>query len=180
MDKFIYPAEARFHDELEKNRRGGNPWQVIRVMEELKNQARAENLWNLFLAAIRARRRSHETRIRSLVRDHGRSHIAPEAFNCSAPDTGNMEAGSLWNPEQQQRWLVRCSPRDASVQAFAMTEPVRRVMPRTSQASSCATGDHYVINGNKWWTSGAADPRCETCIFMGKTNPEAAVIANNP
>jgi len=175
MDKFIYPAESRFHDELEKNRRGGNPWQVIRVMEELKNQARAENLWNLFLPQSEHGAGLTNLEYAPLCEIMGRSHIAPEAFNCSAPDTGNMEVLARYGtPEQQQRWLVPLlEGRIRS--AFAMTEPDVASSDATNiQASIVRDGDHYVINGNKWWTSGAGDPRCEILIFMGKTNPEAS------
>jgi acyl-CoA dehydrogenase len=153
MDKFIYPAESRFHDELEKNRRGGNPWQVIRVMEELKNQARAENLWNLFLPQSEHGAGLTNLEYAPLCEIMGRSHIAPEAFNCSAPDTGNMEVLARYGtPEQQQRWLVPLlEGRIRS--AFAMTEPDVASSDATNiQASIVRDGDHYVINGNKWWT----------------------------
>ena len=116
VDKFIYPAESRFHDELEKNRRGGNPWQVIRVMEELKNQARAENLWNLFLPQSEHGAGLTNLEYAPLCEIMGRSHIAPEAFNCSAPDTGNMKCWlAMEPPNSSSAGWFRCS-RDASVQ----------------------------------------------------------------
>jgi acyl-CoA dehydrogenase len=175
MDKFIYPAESRCHDELGKNRRGGNPWQASRVMEELKNQARAEQLWNLFLPQSAHGAGLTTLEYAPLCEIMGRSHIGPEAFNCSAPDTGNMEVLARYGtPEQQQRWLVPLlEGRIRS--AFAMTEPDVASSDATNiQSAIVRDGDHYVLNGSKWWTSGAGDPRCEILIFMGKTNPQAS------
>jgi acyl-CoA dehydrogenase len=175
MDAHVYPAEPLFHEELEKNRRGGNPWQVSQVIEELKLKARAQNLWNLFLPHSEHGAGLTNLEYAPLCEIMGRSHIAPEAFNCSAPDTGNMEVLARYaTPEQQQRWLVPLL--DGRIRsAFAMTEPDVASSDATNiQASIVRDGGHYVINGTKWWTSGAGDPRCEILIFMGKTNPDAS------
>ena len=175
MDELVYPAEARFHEEIEHNRRDGNPWQVSQVMEELKRHARAAGLWNLFLPESELGAGLSNLEYAPLCEIMGRSHIAPEAFNCSAPDTGNMEVLARYGTEaQRQRWLVPLlEGRIRS--AFAMTEPDVASSDATNvQSSIVQDGSDYVINGRKWWTSGAGDPRCEILIFMGKTNPEAS------
>jgi acyl-CoA dehydrogenase len=175
MDEFVYPAEARFHAEIEHNRRGGNPWQVSKVMEDLKGRARAAGLWNLFLPGSELGAGLTNLEYAPLCEIMGRSHIAPEAFNCSAPDTGNMEVLARYGTEaQRQRWLVPLlEGRIRS--AFAMTEPDVASSDATNvQSSIVQDGSDYVINGRKWWTSGAGDPRCEILIFMGKTNPAAS------
>jgi acyl-CoA dehydrogenase len=175
MDDHVYPAELRFHEEMEKNRHAGNPWQPTRVMEELKRKARAENLWNLFLPHSEHGAGLTNLEYAPLCEIMGRSHIAPEAFNCSAPDTGNMEVLARYaTPPQQERWLKPLL--DGRIRsAFAMTEPDVASSDATNiQSSIVRDGSHYVINGRKWWTSGAGDPRCEILIFMGKTNPAAA------
>jgi acyl-CoA dehydrogenase len=174
MDDHVYPAEALYHEELEKNRRAGNPWQVTKVVEDLKKKARAADLWNLFLPHSEHGAGLTNLEYAPLCEIMGRSHIAPEAFNCSAPDTGNMEVLARYaTKEQQQRWLVPLL--DGKIRsAFAMTEPSVASSDATNiQSSIVRDGDSYVINGRKWWTSGAGDPRCEILIFMGKTNPEA-------
>jgi acyl-CoA dehydrogenase len=174
MDAHIYPAEARFAEEIDANRRRGNPWAPTEVMEELKRTAKAANLWNLFLPHSEHGAGLTNLEYAPLCEIMGRSEIAPEAFNCSAPDTGNMEVLARYaTPEQQQRWLVPLlEGRIRS--AFAMTEPDVASSDATNiQSSIVRDGDHYVINGRKWWTSGAGDPRCEILIFMGKTDPAA-------
>src|SRR5277367_5131167 len=174
MDTYIYPSEPRFEEELDKNRRDGNPWRPTAVMEELKSKAKAQNLWNLFLPHSEHGAGLSNLEYAPLCEIMGRSHIAPEAFNCSAPDTGNMEVLARYaTPEQQQRWLVPLL--DGKIRsAFAMTEPRVASSDATNIESAIVRdGDSYVINGRKWWTSGAGDPRCEILIFMGKTNPEA-------
>jgi acyl-CoA dehydrogenase len=174
MDAHVYPAEPLYHKELEANRRAGNPWQVTKVVEDLKKKARAADLWNLFLPHSEHGAGLTNLEYAPLCEIMGRSHIAPEAFNCSAPDTGNMEVLARYATKaQQQRWLVPLL--EGKIRsAFAMTEPSVASSDATNiQASIVRDGDSYVINGRKWWTSGAGDPRCEILIFMGKTNPEA-------
>jgi acyl-CoA dehydrogenase len=174
MDNHVYPAEVPYHKELEENRRAGNPWQVTKVIEDLKKKAKAADLWNLFLPHSEHGAGLTNLEYAPLCEIMGRSHIAPEAFNCSAPDTGNMEVLARYATKaQQQRWLVPLL--DGKIRsAFAMTEPNVASSDATNiQSSIVRDGDSYVINGRKWWTSGAGDPRCEILIFMGKTNPEA-------
>ena len=173
MDDCVYPAEARFREEAHA---AADPWSTPPVMEELKAEARRRGLWNLFLP------RTHEhgagltnLQYAPLAEITGRNPwIAPEAINCSAPDTGNMELLSLFGtPEQQERWLApMLEGRVRS--AFSMTEPE----VASSDATNIATrierdGDDYVINGRKWWTSGAMSPRCELLIVMGVTDADA-------
>jgi acyl-CoA dehydrogenase len=174
MENHVYPAEALYHKELEENRRAGNPWQVTKVVEDLKKKAKAADLWNLFLPHSEHGAGLTNLEYAPLCEIMGRSHIAPEAFNCSAPDTGNMEVLARYATKaQQQRWLVPLL--EGTIRsAFAMTEPNVASSDATNiQSSIVRDGDSYVINGRKWWTSGAGDPRCEILIFMGKTNPEA-------
>src|SRR5580704_1410880 len=171
MDAHIYPNERRFHEEVERDR-----WKPTRIIEELKVKARAEGLWNLFLPNDERGAGLTNLEYAPLCEIMGRSHLAPEAFNCSAPDTGNMEVLARYaTPEQQQRWLVPLL--DGKIRsAFAMTEPDVASSDATNiQSSIVRDGAHYVINGRKWWTSGAGDPRCELLIFMGKTDPSAAL-----
>jgi acyl-CoA dehydrogenase len=175
MDRHVYPAEPLYHQEMEENRRAGNPWQVTRTIEDLKKKARAENLWNLFLPHSEHGAGLTNLEYAPLCEIMGRSHLAPEAFNCSAPDTGNMEVLARYaTPAQQQRWLAPLL--DGKIRSgFAMTEPNVASSDATNIESAIVReGDSYVINGRKWWTSGAGDPRCEILIFMGKTNPQAS------
>ncbi|MEO7208659.1 MAG: acyl-CoA dehydrogenase family protein [Steroidobacteraceae bacterium] len=174
MENHVYPAEPLYHQELTENRRAGNPWQVTKVVEDLKMKARSADLWNLFLPHSEHGAGLTNLEYAPLCEIMGRSHIAPEAFNCSAPDTGNMEVLARYATQaQQQRWLAPLL--DGKIRsAFAMTEPSVASSDATNiQSSIIRDGDSYVINGRKWWTSGAGDPRCEILIFMGKTNPEA-------
>ena len=175
MDEHVYPNEPRFHDEIEQNRARGNVWVPTRVMEEMKAAARSAGLWNLWLpeSDLGARLTNHE--YAPLAEIMGRSTIAPEAFNCSAPDTGNMEVLVRYGTnEHKQRWLKPLLAGEIR-SAFAMTEPGVASSDATNiGASIVRDGDHYVINGRKWWTSGASDPRCQVIIFMGKTDPNAA------
>jgi acyl-CoA dehydrogenase len=174
MDKHVYPAEHAYHKELEANRRAGNPWQVTKTLEDLKKKAKAEGLWNLFLPHSEHGAGLTNLEYAPLCEIMGRSHIAPEAFNCSAPDTGNMEVLARYATKgQQKQWLEPLL--DGKIRsAFAMTEPNVASSDATNiQSAIVRDGDSYVINGRKWWTSGAGDPRCEILIFMGKTNPEA-------
>jgi acyl-CoA dehydrogenase len=176
MERFVYPAESRFQDEVANNRRGGNPWLATAVVEELKREARTAKLWNLFLPDSEHGAGLTNLEYAPLCEIMGRSPLAPEAFNCSAPDTGNMEVLARYgSPEQRQRWLEPLL--DGRIRSgFAMTEPAVASSDATNIAAEIVRdGDHYVINGRKWWTSGAGDPRCEILIFMGKTNPGAAL-----
>jgi acyl-CoA dehydrogenase len=175
MEQHIYPNEARFHDEVEENRRKGNPWVPTKVMEELKEKGRAAGLWNLFLPESKYGAGLTNLEYAPLCEIMGRSHIAPEAFNCSAPDTGNMETIERYgNEAQKKQWLVPLL--EGKIRSgFAMTEPAVASSDATNiEASIVRDGDHYVINGRKWWTSGAPDPRCKILIFMGKTDPNNA------
>jgi acyl-CoA dehydrogenase len=173
MDECVYPAEARFQAEVAS---ADDPWGTPAVLEELKAEARGRGLWNLFLP------RTHEfgaglTNLQYAPLAEITGHnpwIAPEAINCSAPDTGNMELLSLFGTEEQrERWLELLL--DGTIRsAFSMTEPD----VASSDATNIATrierqGDEYVINGRKWWTSGAMSPRCELLIVMGVTDPDA-------
>ena len=176
MERFVYPAESRFQQEMAKNRRGGNPWLATEVGEELKREARTAKLWNLFLPDSEYGAGLTNLEYAPLCEIMGRSPLGPEAFNCSAPDTGNMEVLARYgSPEQRTRWLEPLlEGRIRS--AFAMSEPAVASSDATNIAAEIVRdGDHYVINGRKWWTSGAGDPRCEILIFMGKTNPGAAL-----
>jgi acyl-CoA dehydrogenase len=175
MERFVYPAESRFQDELARNRRGGDPWLATEVVEELKREARTAELWNLFLPDSEHGAGLTNLEYAPLCEIMGRSLLGPEAFNCSAPDTGNMEVLARYgSPEQRQHWLEPLL--DGRIRSgFAMTEPAVASSDATNiEAGIVRDGDHYLINGRKWWTSGAGDPRCEILIFMGKTNPGAA------
>jgi acyl-CoA dehydrogenase len=176
MDRHIYPNEQAFHDEVEANRAKGNPWVPTKIVEELKEKARAEGLWNLFLPESKYGAGLTNLEYAPLCEIMGRSsHLAPEVFNCSAPDTGNMETLVRYATEaQQQEWLVPLlEGRIRS--AFAMTEPGVASSDATNiEARIERQGDDYIINGRKWWTSGAPDPRCKILIFMGKTDPDNA------
>ncbi len=176
MQRFVYPAERRFQDEVARNRSAGNPWIASAVLEELKGEARAAKLWNLFLPDSEHGAGLTNLEYAPLCEIMGRSPLGPEACNCSAPDTGNMEVLARYgSPEQRKRWLEPLL--DGRIRsAFAMTEPAVASSDATNiEAAIVRDGDHYVINGRKWWTSGAGDPRCEVLIFMGKTDPGAAL-----
>ena len=168
----IYPAEPVFADEVAANRKAGNPWVATRVMETLKEKARAQGLWNLFLPESDKGAGLTNLEYAPLCEIMGRSEIGPEAFNCNAPDTGNMEVLERYGtPEQKKQWLEPLLAGKIR-SAFAMTEPAVASSDATNiEARIERDGDHYVINGRKWWTTGAPDPRCRILIFMGKTDP---------
>ncbi len=168
MDQHIYPNEQRFQDESEQ----GDRWRPSRVIEELKPKARSAGLWNLFLPEDEHGAGLTNLEYAPLCEIMGRSPMAPEVFNCSAPDTGNMEVLARYGtPEQKERWLKPLLNGEIR-SCFAMTEPAVASSDATNiEASIARDGDHYVINGRKWWSSGAGDPRCKIAIFMGKTDP---------
>jgi acyl-CoA dehydrogenase len=175
MDKHIYPNEARFFREIAENRAKGNAWVPTAVIEELKPKARAAGLWNLFLPhSDRAPEGLSNLEYAPLCEIMGRVPFAPEVFNCSAPDTGNMETIERYGSEaNKDRWLVPLLKGEIR-SAFLMTEPEVASSDATNiQCSIRRDGDEYVINGRKWWSSGAGDPRCAIYIVMGKTNPDA-------
>jgi acyl-CoA dehydrogenase len=173
MDEYVYPAEAQFESEMDAARKSGNPWQPAPVIEALKDKAKEAGLWNLFLPESKYGAGLTNLEYAPLCEIMGRSHIGAEPFNCSAPDTGNMETLVRYaNPEQQAEWLFPLL--DGSIRsAFAMTEPDVASSDATNIAARIERdGDHYVLNGRKWWTSGANDPRCKVLIFMGKSSPD--------
>ncbi len=172
MAEHVYPAERVYAAEVAANRARGNPWIATRVMESLKTQARVQGLWNLFLPDSSLGAGLTNLEYAPLCEIMGRSWIGPEAFNCNAPDTGNMEVLVRYGtPAQQERWLKPLLAGEIR-SAFAMTEPDVASSDATNiEASIVRDGDHYVINGRKWWTTGGPDPRCRIMIFMGKTDP---------
>jgi len=169
MNEYIYPNERRFYQELECDR-----WSPVRVLEELKPKARAAGLWNLFLPDNEHGAGLTNLEYAPLCEIMGRSMIAPEIFNCSAPDTGNMEVLSRYGTvEQKERWLKPLLEGEIR-SCYAMTEPGVASSDATNiEANIVLDGDEYVINGRKWWASGAGDPRCKIAIFMGKTDRSA-------
>ena len=169
MDEHIYPNEGRFYSEIERDR-----WKPTRVIEELKPKARAAGLWNLFLPDDKDGAGLTNLEYAPLCEIMGRSILAPEVFNCSAPDTGNMEVLARYGTEEQKaRWLKPLLAGEIR-SCFAMTEPAVASSDATNiQASIRREGNEYVLSGRKWWSSGAGDPRCKIAIFMGKNDPTA-------
>ena len=180
MDEHVYPNEARYEDEAAK----GERWKVIPVIEELKPKARAAGLWNMFVPPTHGGKPVHHFEFEGtpltnleyapLAEEMGRVGWSSEVFNCSAPDTGNMEVLARYGTrEQQEQWLAPLS-RGEIRSAFLMTEPAVASSDATNiETSIRREGDEYVINGRKWWSSGAGDPRCKVAIVMGKTDTSA-------
>ena len=170
MDQHIYPNEHRFHQEIA----AGDRWQPVALLEELKPLAKQAGLWNLFLPDSTRGAGLKNIEYAPLAEIMGRVEFASEVFNCSAPDTGNMETIERYGTEaQKQEWLEPLL--EGTIRsAFAMTEPGVASSDATNIESTIERqGDEYVLNGRKWWTSGGGDPRCKLLIFMGKTNPKA-------
>jgi acyl-CoA dehydrogenase len=174
MAAHVTPAEPRYHEEIAANTAAGRRWTPLQLIEDLKRKARAEGLWNLFLPDSMLGAGLSNQDYAPLAEIMGRTPWASEVFNCSAPDTGNMEVLVRYGTEEhKRRWLEPLL--DGRIRsAFAMTEPAVASSDATNiQSAIVRDGDDYVINGRKWWTSGAGDPRCAIYIFMGKTDPEA-------
>jgi acyl-CoA dehydrogenase len=183
MQEHVYPAEARYWAEIQANTAAGKRWTPLQTIEELKPKARAAGLWNLFLPPSAEGAGSTNTELGAGLQNQeyaplaeimGAVPWASEVFNCSAPDTGNMEVLVRYgSAEHKARWLEPLLKGEIR-SAFAMTEPAVASSDATNiEARIERDGDHYVINGRKWWTSGAGDPRCQIFIFMGKTDPTA-------
>ena len=168
MDKHIYPNESNIENEINS----GDIWQPSEIIEGLKQKAKESKLWNLFLPESNKGAGLTNLDYAPLCEIMGRSPFAPEVFNCSAPDTGNMEVLERYGTEElKKKWLMPLLNGEIR-SAFAMTEPEVASSDATNIESSIVkNGSEYVINGKKWWTSGAMDPRCKVLIFMGKTDP---------
>ncbi len=174
MDKYVYPAEKTYNDQMADARTKGNPWIVVPVVEELKAKAKAQGLWNLFLNESSHGAGLTNLEYAPLAEMMGGVGFASEVFNCSAPDTGNMEVLERYGNEAQQKKWMKPLLEGEIRSAFIMTEPE----VASSDAANIRTridrqGDHYVINGRKWWSSGVGDPRCKIMIVMGKTDANA-------
>ena len=173
MDEHTFPSEPIYAEQMEEFSKEGNKWQIPQIIEDKKKVAKKEGLWNLFLPENPMGESMSNLDYAPLAELMGRSGIASEIFNCSAPDTGNMEVIAQYgSKEQQEKWLKPLLEGEIR-SAFGMTEPGVASSDATNISSSItADGDEYVINGEKWWTSGAGDPRCKIIIFMGVTNPD--------
>ncbi|MCS6996133.1 MAG: acyl-CoA dehydrogenase family protein [Casimicrobiaceae bacterium] len=180
FDRYIYPNERRYLEEVEANTRAGRRWSPTAIVEALKPIARAQGLWNLFCPHPQYGAGLTNLDYAPLAEIMGRVPWSSEVFNCSAPDTGNMETLIQYGtPAQQERWLKPLLAGEIR-SAFAMTEPAVASSDATNiETSIVRDGEHYVINGRKWWISGAGDPRCALYIVMGKTDPTAPIHAQH-
>jgi acyl-CoA dehydrogenase len=170
MDEHIYPNEKTYYEQVNS----GDRWKILPLLEELKSKARGEGLWNLFLPESEYGAGLTNLEYAPLCEIMGRVPWSPEVFNCSAPDTGNMEVLVRYGTEEQKQQWLRPLLEGEIRSCFAMTEPDVASSDATNiKASIDRDGDHYLINGRKWWTSGAGDPRCKISILMGKTDPKA-------
>ena len=173
MEQHIYPAEEIYAGQMEEATKKGNRWIVVPIVEDLKKIAKSQGIWNLFLPHSEYGAGLTNLEYAPLSEMMGRVGFASEVFNCSAPDTGNMEVLDRYgSPHQQEKWLKPLLEGEIR-SAYIMTEPA----VASSDATNISTrierkGDHYVINGRKWWSSGVGDPRCKIMIVMGKTDPE--------
>jgi acyl-CoA dehydrogenase len=174
FDEHIYPNESVYHAEVERNRANGNAWVPTEIVEKLKLKAREAGLWNLFLPDSTRGAGLTNLEYAPLCEIMGRVYWAPEVFNCSAPDTGNMETIERYGSEEHKRQWLQPLLEGQIRSAFLMTEPDVASSDATNiQTRIERDGDEYVINGTKWWSSGAGDPRCAIYILMGKTDPDA-------
>ncbi len=174
IDRFVVPAEETYAAQMQAARDKGNPWIVVPVVEELKAEAKRHGLWNLFLNDSENGVGLSNLEYAPLAELMGHIHFASEVFNCSAPDTGNMEVLERYGSAYQQKTWLKPLLEGEIRSAFLMTEPA----VASSDATNIATrierkSDHYLINGRKWWSSGMGDPRCKIMIVMGKSDPEA-------
>ena len=171
MDKHVYPNNSTYHQQIEDF--GDNRWQVVPIIEDLKEEAKKEDLWNLFLPESDLGHGLTNAEYAPMCEIMGRAMWSAEVFNCSAPDTGNMEVLVRYGTDEQKKKYLEPLLEGKTRSAFAMTEPAVASSDATNITSEIKKdGNQYVLNGTKWWTSGAMDPRCAFYIFMGKTDPD--------